>query len=45
MMMAKLWQLAHKEFLIQGVQFHPESIMTEDGKKILGNFIRQVKEK
>ena len=35
----------HKEFLIQGVQFHPESIMTEDGKKILGNFIRQVKEK
>ncbi|MDH3610368.1 MAG: aminodeoxychorismate/anthranilate synthase component II [Nitrosopumilus sp.] len=35
----------HKEFLIQGVQFHPESIMTEDGKKILGNFIRQVKER
>jgi len=27
------------------VQFHPESIMTEDGKKILGNFITQVKEK
>ena len=35
--------IKHKEFLIQGVQFHPESIMTEDGKKILGNFIRQVK--
>ena len=35
----------HKKFLIQGVQFHPESIMTEDGRKILGNFIRQVKEK
>lgn len=34
----------HKEYLIQGVQFHPESIMTEDGKKILANFIRQVKE-
>ncbi|MBT8242954.1 MAG: aminodeoxychorismate/anthranilate synthase component II [Nitrosopumilus sp.] len=37
--------IQHKEFLIQGVQFHPESIMTEDGKKILSNFINQVKEK
>ena len=36
--------IRHKEYLIEGVQFHPESIMTEDGKKILGNFIRQVKE-
>jgi len=35
----------HKEFLIEGVQFHPESIMTEDGKKILANFIRQVRER
>ena len=35
----------HKKFLIQGVQFHPESIMTEDGKKILANFINQVKKK
>ena len=35
----------HKEYLIQGVQFHPESIMTKEGKKILGNFIRQVKAK
>jgi len=37
--------IQHKEYLIQGVQFHPESIMTEDGKKILGNFIKQVKER
>jgi len=37
--------IEHKEYLIQGVQFHPESIMTEDGKKILGNFVSQVKEK
>jgi len=35
----------HKEYLIEGVQFHPESIMTEDGKKILFNFIRQVRER
>lgn len=36
--------IRHREYLIEGVQFHPESIMTEDGKKILTNFIRQVKE-
>ena len=36
--------IRHKEYLIEGVQFHPESIMTEDGKKILANFIRQVEE-
>ena len=35
----------HKYYLIEGFQFHPESIMTEDGKKILDNFIRQVKER
>ena len=37
--------IRHKDYLIEGVQFHPESIMTEDGKKILANFIRQVKER
>jgi len=41
----EIMAIQHKEFLIQGVQFHPESIMTEDGKKILGNFIKQVQEK
>lgn len=35
--------IRHKKYLIEGVQFHPESIMTEDGKKILANFIKQVK--
>jgi len=37
--------IRHKELLIEGVQFHPESIMTEDGKKILANFIRQVEQR
>ena len=41
----EIMAIQHKDYLIQGVQFHPESIMTEDGKKILGNFIAQVKEK
>jgi len=41
----EIMAIQHKKYLIQGVQFHPESIMTEDGKKILGNFIKQVKER
>ncbi len=41
----EIMAIKHKEYLIEGVQFHPESIMTEEGKKILSNFIRQVKEK
>ena len=35
--------VSHREFLIEGVQFHPESIMTDEGKKILKNFIERVK--
>ena len=35
--------IRHKDYLIEGVQFHPESIMTEDGKKILANFIKEVR--
>ncbi len=31
--------LRHKEFAIEGVQFHPESIMTPMGKKMMRNFI------
>lgn len=31
----------HKEYKIYGVQFHPESIMTPDGKKMLRNFIKE----
>ncbi len=31
--------LRHREFPIVGVQFHPESILTEHGKRILGNFL------
>ena len=41
----EIMAIRHKEFLIEGVQFHPESIMTEDGKKILENFVNQVKAK
>ncbi len=30
----------HKELLIQGVQFHPESILTQHGHDLLGNFLK-----
>ena len=36
--------VSHKEYFIEGVQFHPESIMTDEGKKILKNFIERVKD-
>lgn len=32
--------LRHKEFAVEGVQFHPESIMTEEGKKLIQNFVK-----
>jgi anthranilate synthase/aminodeoxychorismate synthase-like glutamine amidotransferase len=39
--------LRHKRYAVEGVQFHPESIMTDHGKELLGNFLAlssQVKE-
>lgn len=35
----EIMALRHREFPIHGVQFHPESILTPDGKKILINFL------
>ena len=31
--------IRHKELLVEGVQFHPESILTVNGKELLGNFL------
>ena len=34
--------LRHKIYPVEGVQFHPESIMTAVGKDLLGNFLKKV---
>ncbi|MBR2750377.1 MAG: aminodeoxychorismate/anthranilate synthase component II [Clostridiales bacterium] len=37
----EIMAVEHKEYSVYGVQFHPESIMTEDGLAILTNFIKR----
>jgi anthranilate synthase/aminodeoxychorismate synthase-like glutamine amidotransferase len=32
--------LRHRKFAVEGVQFHPESVLTVDGKKLVENFLR-----
>lgn len=35
----QIMSLKHKEYNLYGVQFHPESILTENGKAIINNFL------
>ncbi|MFO7945421.1 MAG: aminodeoxychorismate/anthranilate synthase component II [Armatimonadota bacterium] len=38
--MDEIMGVRHREYAIEGVQFHPESILTEHGKTLLANFVR-----
>jgi anthranilate synthase/aminodeoxychorismate synthase-like glutamine amidotransferase len=40
----EIMALRHRDFAIEGVQFHPESIMTETGKPLLRNFLKTLEE-
>lgn len=31
--------LRHREYAVEGVQFHPESVLTHDGKRLIQNFL------
>lgn len=36
----EIMSIRHKSLDVKGVQFHPESILTSHGKKILGNWVK-----
>jgi len=37
--------LEHKEYSIFGLQFHPESVMTPDGKTMIENFMKVIRDR
>lgn len=39
----ELMGIRHKQYAIEGVQFHPESILTEQGREMLHNFLHYTK--
>ena len=43
--LGEIMAVRHRQFAITGVQFHPESILTEHGHELLGNFLNLAKGK
>ncbi len=39
----KIMAVRHKKYNIEAVQFHPESILTPDGKQMIANFMENIK--
>jgi anthranilate/para-aminobenzoate synthase component II len=39
----EIMAVRHKKYLIEGVQFHPESVMTTQGPQILVNFLNMIR--
>ena len=37
---AEIMGVRHREYTVEGVQFHPESVLTPDGPRVLENFLR-----
>jgi len=37
----RIMAMSHRDYLVKGVQFHPESVMTPYGKKMLANFLAE----
>lgn len=37
----QIMALRHKEYDVHGIQFHPESVLTPDGKKMIENFLNR----
>jgi anthranilate synthase/aminodeoxychorismate synthase-like glutamine amidotransferase len=37
----EIMAVRHRSLRVEGVQFHPESILTPDGPRLLGNFLKQ----
>lgn len=37
--------IKHKKYLIEGVQFHPEAILSEEGHEMINNFLKEARER